>query len=54
MFKIQAKRIGNYEWHDLINMPEFKTWDEANNWLTEKNVHLIIFIDFRIVEIEPA
>lgn len=52
MYKIQVKVTSEKDkWEDLINMPPFNTWDEANIWLTEKKVHLVSdVLEFRITE----
>ena len=50
MYKIQSSVAGLDTWHDLLDMPEFATWDDANCWLTANGSHNISqFFEFRIV-----
>lgn len=61
MYKIQVRidsKISEGQWVDLINMPEFHTYHDANLWLVEKNVGvlgsspLFAMMRFRIVDME--
>ena len=48
-YKIQAKTTKT-DWEDMVDMPDFPSWDDANKWLVMKNVDVLADVfEFRIV-----